>query len=401
MEFFQILIFCIFLPMALGNMVQLQKFTLDKILRNYDPNLRPHMIGSADSPTQVSVNIFISDIFDVSDSKMEYVIQMYLREVWIDPRLRYPDPEGILQSIPLGAYSKIWTPDVFFNERDGKFHNVQKTNRFARVFTNGKVSFNSRLTMKMHCPMNFKYFPFDRQMCSFELESYGFETKAMTLSWSDGNPLQVNTELHISNFILEYFDTGYCDKATRFGHGCLSVKLQIKRQYGYFLTQIFIPFLILVAVSWLSLWLDARAVTLRLSLIMILLFMMMFLAIGVQPLLPAASYTKAIDIWIAVSISLVFACLLQFILVNQLARRERRVRISENHVSKNGGCNTGEGNKMIKVKNIMEKCSNTNIPLSKKIDFLCRVLFPIAFVIFNCIFWFTYIRGRDSRLILN
>lgn len=32
---------------ALGNMVQLRKYTLDKMLRNYDPNLRPHIIGSA------------------------------------------------------------------------------------------------------------------------------------------------------------------------------------------------------------------------------------------------------------------------------------------------------------------------------------------------------------------
>lgn len=69
---------------------------------------------------------------------------MYLREIWVDPRLRYPDPEGILQSIPVSAFHKIWTPDLFFNERDGKFHNVQKSNRFARIFANGKVSFNSR-----------------------------------------------------------------------------------------------------------------------------------------------------------------------------------------------------------------------------------------------------------------
>lgn len=69
---------------------------------------------------------------------------MYLREIWVDPRLRYPDPEGIVQSIPLNTFAKIWTPDLFFNERDGKFHNVQRSNRFARIFANGKVSFNSR-----------------------------------------------------------------------------------------------------------------------------------------------------------------------------------------------------------------------------------------------------------------
>lgn len=69
---------------------------------------------------------------------------MYLREIWDDPRLRYPDPEGTVQSIPLGSITKIWTPDLFFNEREGHFHNVQKSNRFVRIYPTGKVSYNSR-----------------------------------------------------------------------------------------------------------------------------------------------------------------------------------------------------------------------------------------------------------------
>ncbi|GFW09698.1 glutamate-gated chloride channel [Trichonephila clavipes] len=145
----------------------------------------------------------------------DYVVQMYLREIWDDPRLRYPDPEGSVQSIPLGSIAKIWTPDLFFNEREGHFHHIQKANRFVRIFPTGKVSYSSRLTLKMHCPMNFKYFPFDRQICSFELESYGFETKDMSLKWVDGNAIQVNSKLHMSNFILEDFVAGYCDKPTK------------------------------------------------------------------------------------------------------------------------------------------------------------------------------------------
>ncbi|GFR07984.1 glutamate-gated chloride channel [Trichonephila clavata] len=383
-----------------GNISQHKKNTLDKMLKNYEASVRPFMSGTSDFPTKVSVNIFITDIFDISDVKMDYVVQMYLREIWDDPRLRYPDPEGTVQSIPLGSIAKIWTPDLFFNEREGHFHHIQKANRFVRIFPTGKVSYSSRLTLKMHCPMNFKYFPFDRQICSFELESYGFETKDVSLKWVDGNAIQVNSKLHMSNFILEDFVAGYCDKPTKHGHGCLSIKLQMKRQYGYYLTQIFVPFVLLVAVSWLSLWLDARAVILRLALILVLLFMMIMISIELQSLIPAVSYTKAIDIWIAVCISLVFATLLQFILVNQLARRERRVRISENHATKNGGCKRNGKQKTYKMQTILEKCAHHQIPLSKRIDFVCRVLFPVAFVIFNCIFWFTYIKGRDSRHII-
>uniref|UniRef100_A0A2L2Y9C3 Putative glutamate-activated chloride channel n=2 Tax=Parasteatoda tepidariorum TaxID=114398 RepID=A0A2L2Y9C3_PARTP len=399
MEFLYYFIFWGFIHAVFGNMVHLKKSHLDKMLRNYDANLRPHMIGSEAAPTKVRVHINIIDIFDISDLKMDYVIQLYLKEHWEDPRLRYPDPEGIIQSIPLSSISKIWTPDLFFNEREGKFHQVQRSNRFARIFNNGKVVFSSRITLKMHCPMNFKYFPFDRQICSSELESYGFEKNEVSLKWTDGTPIVVNSKLHITNFVLEDFTTGYCDKPLNGNYGCLLLKLQIKRQYGFYLTQVFVPYVILVAVSWLSLWLDAKAVILRLSLIFVLLFMMFIVNLQIQPLIPAAPYTKAIDIWISVCIALVFTALLQFILVNQLARRERRVRISENHVAKNGGCKRSS-KKSYKVQNILENCSHHQIPLSKRIDFICRVLFPVAFVIFNCIFWFTYIKGRDSKHII-
>lgn len=382
-------------------MVQLEKSILDKLLRGYDPNVRPNLLGTADSPTKIKVNMFITDIFDVNDIKMEYTLQLYLKQTWIDPRLMYPDPEGIMKSIPVTIHQRIWTPDIFFNEREGKFHNIQRSNRFIKIYPYGMVFFSSRLTLKLRCAMDFKFFPFDRQLCSFDVESYGFSPKDIELAWAEGNPVQINTDVQMSNFVLEDFEVDYCDEAVGESHGCLRVLMLFKRKYGFYLTQVFIPLLILVAVSWMSFWLDTRAMTLRLTLLAILTFITLTLISSVNVHFPAVSYTKAIDLWEAVCMSFIFGAFLQFILVNQLARRERKVRMNGSHATENGGTSYIRNNlkESSSVNRIWNRHGSQRIPVSKRIDFACRMLFPAAFVAFNCIFWLTHIRGRDNLLL--
>ncbi|GFY68656.1 glutamate-gated chloride channel [Trichonephila inaurata madagascariensis] len=60
----------LFVQVSNGNISQHKKNTLDKMLKNYEASVRPFISGTSDFPTKVSVNIFITDIFDVSDVKM-------------------------------------------------------------------------------------------------------------------------------------------------------------------------------------------------------------------------------------------------------------------------------------------------------------------------------------------
>ena len=71
------------------------------------------------------------------------MVSMYLRQAWIDPRLKFNASEnGNLKEIRLSSDSikDIWVPDIFFrNEKRAAFHEVTVSNRLLRLKSNGAL----------------------------------------------------------------------------------------------------------------------------------------------------------------------------------------------------------------------------------------------------------------------
>ena len=68
----------------------------------------------------------------------------------------------------------LWTPDVLFTEeKSGRKHMILKDNSFLDINPNGRVMLSQRLTLRLHCFMNFLVFPFDSQLCKISLETMG------------------------------------------------------------------------------------------------------------------------------------------------------------------------------------------------------------------------------------
>ena len=145
----------------------------------------------------------------------------------------------------------------------------------------------------------------------------------MIFLWKEGDPVQVVKNLHLPRFTLEKFDTDYCNSITNTGeYSCLKVGLHFKREFSYYLIQIYIPCCMLVIVSWVSFWLDQDAVPARVSLGVTTLLTMATQTSGINASLPPVSYTKAIDVWTGVCLTFVFGALLEFALVNYASRSD-------------------------------------------------------------------------------
>jgi hypothetical protein len=100
----------------------------------------------------------------------------------------------------------------------------------------------------------------------------------------------------------------------------------LRRDFGYFLIQVYVPSMLIVILSWVSFWINVEASPARVSIGLLTVLTMTTQSTGANAQLPKVSYIKAIDVWMSMCLVFVFIALLEYAVVNVLARR-RGVRI--------------------------------------------------------------------------
>ncbi|XP_017268141.1 glycine receptor, alpha 4b isoform X2 [Kryptolebias marmoratus] len=299
---------------------------LDKLMgrtSGYDARIRPNFKGP---PVNVTCNIFINSFGSITETTMDYRLNVFLRQQWNDPRLAYKEyPDDSLDLDP-SMLDSIWKPDLFFaNEKGANFHEVTTDNKLLRIFQNGNVLYSIRLTLTLSCPMDLKNFPMDSQMCTMQLESFGYTMNDLIFEWLDVGAVQVADDLMLPQFVLkEEKGLGYCTKNYNTGKfTCIEVKFYLERQMGYYLIQMYIPSLLTVILSWVSFWINMDAAPARVGLGITTVLTMTTQSSGSRASLPKVSYVKAIDIWMAVCLLFVFAALLEYAAVNFVSRQHK------------------------------------------------------------------------------
>ena len=146
---------------------------------------------------------------------------------------------------------------------------------------------------------------------------------------------------------------------------CINLEFDILRRYGYYLTQVYIPSILIVILSWVSFWLDIDAIPARISLGVLTVLTMTTQSSGARTELPKVSYVKAIDVWMAMCLVFVFLALLQFAYVNVLSRVQRR----RESVRPQAKCSFDDGMQIIG--------ENTSIKVGLRPSTIKHILYPI------------------------
>ncbi|XP_017490330.1 PREDICTED: glutamate-gated chloride channel-like [Rhagoletis zephyria] len=303
------------------------KKILDDLLSSYDKRIRPNSANeTAGKPVKIQVNMLLRNIEKIDDVAHEWSVQLTFRQKWTDDRLKFNDYNGQISYINLvdGA-NQIWKPDTFFkNEKKGHFHNILTPNQLVRIYPDGAVLYSTRISLVLACPMDLKYYPADKQVCQIQLASYGYTTEDVDYQWKEKDPVQVTKDINLPRFTLTEFTPSYCTSKTNTGeYSCLKAAFTVKREINYYLMQMYIPCLMLVLVSWIGFWMDIKKdLTARTIIVLGSLLTMACLVTYKNSSMPSVSYTKRIDVWTGVSLTFVFAALLEMATVNYLAKQE-------------------------------------------------------------------------------
>ena len=75
----------------------------------------------------------------------DYSLNMYLRQTWVDERLKYSNLLNSSVTLNYDQISQLWIPDTFFrNLKKGMFHDITVPNRLIRLTPDGTILFSQR-----------------------------------------------------------------------------------------------------------------------------------------------------------------------------------------------------------------------------------------------------------------
>ncbi|GMT31138.1 hypothetical protein PFISCL1PPCAC_22435, partial [Pristionchus fissidentatus] len=354
-------------------------------------------------------------------------MQITFREEWVDRRLAYDrffDHEDAYPKFLTVPHVKknLWIPDSFFpTEKSAHRHMIDTENMFLRIYPNGTVLYSVRLSLTNSCSMQLQMYPLDVQVCNFDLISYAHTTKDIVYEWTEDKPVQLKEGVgsDLPNFILDGTPpvNKDCTSNTNTGsYDCLRMQLVLRRQFSYYLVQLYAPTTMIVIVSWVSFWIDMHSTAGRVALGVTTLLTMTTLQSAINAKLPPVSYVKIVDVWLGACQTFVFSALIEYAFVSyqDSARQHEKKSMSANTVRKVYSsvhffqaqkrrnqmelledadvyqppctCHLGES----RPPTWAEKCRRYFTKpdyLPARIDYYARFMAPLGFVIFNIIYW--------------
>ncbi|XP_042192604.1 gamma-aminobutyric acid receptor subunit alpha-4 [Callorhinchus milii] len=419
---------------------------LDRLLDGYDNRLRPGFGGAV---TEVKTDIYVTSFGPVSDVEMEYTMDVFFRQTWVDKRLKYDGPIEILRLNNL-MVTKVWTPDTFF--RNGKksiSHNMTAPNKLFRIMQNGTILYTMRLTINAECPMRLVDFPMDGHACPLKFGSYAYPKSEMIYTWTKGPEKSVEVPKESSS-LVQYDLVGQTVssgtvKSITGEYVVMTVHFHLKRKMGYFMIQTYIPCIMTVILSQVSFWINKESVPARTVFGITTVLTMTTLSISARHSLPKVSYATAMDWFIAVCFAFVFSALIEFAAVNyftnaQAEKAKKRaaklfatspptpiktVTDSEEVLQKpDSNGNLRKRINFLAQSDVLAFESNPLAPKlfeptlkhsspntapsafappalsppgsgTSKIDKYARILFPVTFSAFNMVYWVVYL-SKDT-----
>uniref|UniRef100_A0A674DEK2 Gamma-aminobutyric acid receptor subunit alpha-2 n=1 Tax=Salmo trutta TaxID=8032 RepID=A0A674DEK2_SALTR len=423
---------------AFKNNITLFTRILDRLLDGYDNRLRP---GLGDRITEVNTNVYVTSFGPVSDTDMEYTIDVFFRQSWKDERLKFDGPMNILRLNNLMA-SKIWTPDTFFhNGKKSVAHNMTMPNKLLRIQDDGTLLYTMRLTVHAECPMHLEDFPMDFHSCPLKMIHcpificlfFTYHTDEVTYVWTSKAADSVVVEGESSR-LNQYDLLGQTVgqetiKSSTGEYTVMTAHFHLKRKIGYFVIQTYLPCIMTVILSQVSFWLNRESVPARTVFGVTTVLTMTTLSISARNSLPKVAYATAMDWFIAVCYAFVFSALIEFATVNYFTKRswawdgksivndkkkEKASAMKKNNayavavanyapnITKDSGLSTiakgGASDPNMAVGKVGGKTDPKKTFNSvSKIDRISRIMFPVLFSSFNLVYWATYL-NREPHI---
>lgn len=268
-----------------------------------------------ESPTRIEVAFYLIDLIAVNDRDETFEADIFAIATWEDPRLRG-------ERVRVLPAADVWTPNVaVFNERAV----ASRLPKEVEIRPDGTVTYRQRLIGTFASALDLAKFPLDTQTLEVRLVVYGNGADEVVLVESAEIPTDRSPELAINDWEIGPLTTEASSftPVPGFEQSSLTIRLEARRLVGYYVVQLLVPLILIVAMSWIPFWVDPAVVNIRASICVTTVLTLIAYRFMIGNLVPKLPYLTLVDFVLLGSTVLVAAALTLAVAGAFLVRRDR------------------------------------------------------------------------------
>jgi len=287
-------------------------------------------------PTIVGVGFIVNDIRGIDPVRDEFQFRGHVQLLWCDPRLAFdPQIEGRKERIFKGdqvekQVEQMWLASGYPVNKVGE---PDFSERVLRIRYDGTVEQSINVSVPLATHYDLRRFPLDHQTLVLQVESYLWDHDRLrfvhdeTISgFGDGISLPewdiVGVKGHVDDTPVMRSDTPF----SRY-----TLEIEISRKPGFYVWKVFLPLIVIVALSWSVFWMTderfaGRSRVSSTGVLTIVAYQFVFAAD-----LPRVGYLTLLDFVMIGSFGLLAVTVLQSLLVDHANRQDpaRATRIDQ------------------------------------------------------------------------
>lgn len=274
---------------------------------NASQNLQPPFI---DQPLEMQVSFFINKMYNINSVNETYQVDGYLEFVWMDERIRNLEDEPLTRPVIYEndrardmIKEKIWVPAF-------ELMNVQGSRDIANLsielHPSGKVVYDERFVATFSTEMNFRAFPFDKQIFNVILEPFAYDMRYVVFTDPKIFPELDESQDLLDTWIIdrieprlttEVYDNPEDPNNPELTYSKVVFEVEASRMTGYYLWQVLFPLFIIIMASFVIFWINDFGTQLGVGFtLMLTVVAFNFYSASILPQLPYQTFIETIII---------------------------------------------------------------------------------------------------------
>ena len=270
-------------------------------------------------PTEIQIQIFVLDLDEIDSANQTFSANVYFEATWQDPTLK-ADPGSGKRRVPM---AEIWHPRLQVLNQQRLWLTMDEV---AEIAADGTVSYRQRGWGSFSQPLELREFPFDRQELTVQLVAAGFLDNEVSLAATVGSGIAGKLSVADWKVVDWKMDAeipvpgppGAMEE-----DASVALVIAVERRIGYYLIKVILPLVLIVAMSWVVFWIDARETGTRTSVAITAMLTLIAYRFAVGANLPDVSYLTRLDYFIMVSTVLVYAALVVVVVTASYVASDR------------------------------------------------------------------------------